>query len=318
MILQEDYRNLNMIDRSIVRYIQLNKPDLNLSIDSEVLIDKVYDINNEGKKVNHTFTKVIDILDQDDVAAIVFRASRKQLCLIGKEDLHKALLNNAYGDYVVIFSLFGFDIINQVNSSYNQRILSVNETKLRYIIENLFKSAYDKEYVGNKVWDILVIKKDNKEELRQQRKKSQKGMIYSPSIKNAKLNDAYKAQTDIMIYQLSERLKKYKDKKMNNFNFPQDVMNIFINDKKMNRIKYKDRIYVLKNRETSDGGRLLKLNYEYDYQTYGDGNVPPDERILSIEIKYDGIYPTVDKVYLNEYAWYDYSRSHYKIYNKED
>ena len=56
-------------------------------MDSEISLDKVFDVDDEGKKSIILFQKIIDILNQDDVSAIVFRASKKQLCLIGKEGL---------------------------------------------------------------------------------------------------------------------------------------------------------------------------------------------------------------------------------------
>lgn len=312
MILTEDYRNLNMIDRSIIRQIDLsNNVDLDLSIDSDIEVNKVYDINEEGKKVNHTFTKLIEILKQDDVSAIVFRASRKQLCLIGKSNILNTVKPGVYGEYIVIYSSFGRRVLG------NNNIRLVSEGSLRHTLKEIFDAAYGEDYVGSKVWDILVIKKDSKFDLKNKRLASKEDIVQLPGKPFSTQNDKYKAQMNRLAYELSERLKKYKDSKKGELKFPNDVMKLFTSNENMKRIRVSDRIYQYNSRSTGteDGIFTVYLYYMYDGETYGNENVPDDERILTIEIGYNGIYPEVNKVYFKRATWSDISKM---LYNKEE
>lgn len=316
MILTEDYRNLNMIDRSIIRQIDLSKNvDLDLSIDSDIEVNKVYDVNEEGKKVNHTFTKLIEILEQDDVSAIIFRVARKQMCLIGKQGVINGVKSGYSADCIVIYSSYGYNIMG--NKSGYSRTKLISKSSIKQILKDIFNSAYGEDYVGSKVWDILVIKKDSKFDLKKKRLASREDIVQLPGKPGSTQDDKYRAQMNRLAYELSERLKKYKDSKKGELKFPNDVMKLFTSNENMKRIRVSDRIYQYNSRTTGteDGIFTVYLYYMYDGETYGNKNVPDDELILTIEIGYNGIYPEVNKVYFKRATWADISKM---LYNKEE
>lgn len=315
MILEEDYKNLNMIDRSIIRGIDLSHRDLDFSIDSEISVDKVFDVDDEGKKVNHTFSKIIDILNQDDVSAIVFRASRKQLCLIGKEGVRHAI-DKHYDDVVIILSSFIYDKVEDMSNM--NRVMTFSEGRIKNIIKTLFEKAYPDDYVGKKVWDIIVIKKDSKKDLRRERQKSQKGIVELPGKAGSAQRAKYQDQLRNLAQDFQEKLVLFKDKKMKDINFPDDVLKLFTNDKNMQNIKFNGKVYRLggKSVPRSDQGTRLDLFYQYDSSRY-DPLTNVYETILAIEIKYNGIYPYVDKVYLAPNAYASGEDLKY-IYKKEE
>lgn len=316
MILEEDYKNLNMIDRSIIRGIDLSHRDLDFSMDSEISVDKVFDVDDEGKKVNHTFSKIIDILNQDDVSAIVFRASRKQLCLIGKEGLQHAMKKSYEGDVVIILSSFIYD---KVEDMYNMnRVMTSSLERVKSIIKTLFEKAYPDDYVGKKVWDIIVIKKDSKKDLRREREDSQKGIVELPGKDGSAQRAKYQDQLRNLAQDFQEKLILFKDKKMKNINFPDDVMKLFTNDKNMQNIKFNGKVYRLRETSVPRNEQEIKLDlfYQYDNRRY-DPIENVRETILAIQIGFNGIYPYVDKVYLAPNT-YSYGEDVKYIYKKEE
>ena len=93
MILNENYGNLNILDKSFLYYItyddnsnvwnpkkiykNMNLKNSMISPESKVEVDPVRP---------HSMKHLIEILDKPDVAFIVFRINRKQLCLISSNN----------------------------------------------------------------------------------------------------------------------------------------------------------------------------------------------------------------------------------------
>ena len=266
MIILEDYRNLNRIDSSILRSLDFETLN-SISIDSEIEIDKVRD--------PHSFTHVVEILDNEENGAIVFRASRRQLFMVLKE---------YYDGYKVVFSDYVLHKVPSIDNRYNKSERIDNENLLRVLISSVFQSVYEDDSV-KKVWDILVIKKDNKAELKDQRIKSRMDMI--PSEKEDK--KGYDNYLKLLKMKLDDKLVKYKESKMPNLVDRKDFMDYLITNERLQKIKLKDTVYTLYEKYM-DGHAV-----NYTYKISSKGNFPFE--YITIKVMYNGLFPEIEGVY---------------------
>lgn len=266
MLVQEDYRNLNILDRSLIKCI--DPKDESISIDSEIYVDKVRD--------PHSFTHVMDILDQADVGGIVFRASRRQLCLV-------------LANYKVCFTDFVYNNIDEINNRYSHNTYCRDANEVKAIISKLFQVIYGDMEGVKKVWDILVIKADNKRDLRNKRLYARNGFVPTPNDKEYGLY--IKALGGI----LNNKLIKYKESKMPNLKTKDDFMKFFISEERLQKIKVKDTIYVLDSRDSSNTGSSLLLIYS---KQNSEGESPYN--YIHVKISFEGIYPVITGIYGSE------------------
>ena len=269
MILEEDYRNLNRIDLSILKNIDF-KDLKSISIDSDIVIDKVRD--------PHSFTHVIEILNEEENGAIVFRASRRQLFMVLKT-------NFGSDTYDLIFSDYVLQNIPAIEKRYNKKERIDGDSYLRSIISSVFQNAYEDDTV-KKVWDILVIKSDNKEDLQRQRMGSRYGMI--PTEKEDK--EAYDSYLKALKLKLDDKLVKYKESKMPNLKNKDDFMNYLITNERLNKIKLKDTVYTLYERLNNENN-----GKSFIYKKSNNGNFPYE--YITLRIDYNGLFPEFGGVY---------------------
>lgn len=271
MILNEDYKNLNMIDRSLISEVDLKEEYCQISIDSPVEVNKVKD--------PHSFSHAIEILEQDDVGGIVFRASRKQLCLIYKTNLN--------ANYKMVYSDYAYYNIEGIFASSNKtRYCSINSDEPKRIISNLFLKAYGDLEGVKKVWDILVIKKSPKTDLRDIRKYRKDNNVPLPDDKE------YGLYINGLKSNLNDRLVKYKESKMPNLKSKEDFMNYFITQERLQKIKLKDTIYVLDSRDVANNGS--RITFIYSRKT-NPSNLPFD--YIFIRVDFDGIHPRITDIF---------------------
>ena len=269
MILEEDYRNLKRIDPTILNAIDFE--DLkSISIDSEIVIDKVRD--------PHTFTHIIEILNEEENGGIVFRASRRQLFIVLKEYT---------GDsYKIIFSDYVLQNIPAIEKRYNRTERIDGDSYLRTIISTVFQNVYGDDETIKKVWDILVIKASNKEEIKRERMGSRYGMI--PTEKEDK--EGYNNYLKALKLKLNDKLEEYKESKMPNLRSGIDFMEYLITNERLNKIKLKDTVYTLYERINAENN-----GKNFVYKKSNNGNFPYE--YITLRIDYNGLFPEFGGVY---------------------
>lgn len=275
MILQEDFKNLNVIDRSLINGIEINRSD-DISPDSEVVIDKV------APKERHNFNTVLDMLENDDdVGYIVFRASRRQLMIIGYMNKKDNSTNNGF---YVGFSDYAYDIIDELGR-YQQKQTITDRMTVKTMMSTAFLGFYADDETAKKVWDILVIKKDSKRGLRDDRTKSREGVVPLPKEKGY---DTYIQQIK---NELDIRLDAYIDSKRPKIQSKEDVMKLFTTEKALKKIRIDDSLYKLLTKNLTDDELI------YTYQKMGTDYWNKDvDKYCIIKFGFNGIYPYVKSI----------------------
>lgn len=234
MELFEDFKNLNMIDRTLLisnRYDDeiIDLKDTTITPNSEIYIDKV---------TPHNFTRVMEMLNEDEtIGAIVVRAHNRQLMLVSKDNSFRRKYNIGYHDYFVVLSKIAY---NNYNSHYASRFIhSDKEAPIKTAISRTVKSFYDKAPEGTKKkWDILVIKKDpNVKQQREDRKNAQAGRVLVPSDKN------YKDFINQLNWEFGKRAEKFINDRRVNTNNIQEIGEYLMNTSKLDKIKVRGVTY---------------------------------------------------------------------------
>ena len=290
MILQEDYKNLNIVDRSLIKKLNLSKSNL-ISPDSEVIVDKV-----KPREV-HNFDRVLEIAEQDDVAAVVFRASRRQLMIIGwdvSEDF-----GIRYGDgFYVGFSDYAMDTISELERFQQYQNVDSAIT-VKTMMSAAFLGFYGDDETAKKVWDILVIKKCDNAELRDKRTKAQQGAVPLPNE-----NEKYEQYLKRLKYDLQNRLEKYIDSKREEIHSKADIERLFTSNKAMKKMKICNRMYELFN--TVLLTHPTGIQYEYR-KIEGPVMAGDRDKYCKLVIEFKGIYPFVKSLTISD-----------SIYSSED
>ena len=243
MILNEDYGNLNVLDKSFLYWIDYDnswKPkkiyrNMNLknsmvSPQSEVKVDPVKP---------HTLKHLLEILDQPDVAFVVFRINRKQICLITS---NKIFYDNEYSSEKIVVKP---SILFKSFGNEDGRPLYYNKiTELKSFLNNIIKKYSEMfETTKKPVWDLLVVYKDiNVSKLWSARDEAKQGYIPTPNEKEAytKFLLDYK-------YAWDKKCKKYiEDNRMNN-QTPEDIIKELFSRSTIKKFKFRNDIYTLDN-----------------------------------------------------------------------
>ena len=288
MILEEDFKNLNMIDRSLISNLKL-KTSNNFSPDCEVIVDKVKPIER------HSFNTIIEIVKEPDVAAVVFRAARRQLLLIGYkvgEDFNRSNYNN----FFVKFSDYAMDRIDDVKRYPDEQTVD-SEAVVKTMISTAFLGFFkDADQSVKKVWDLLIIKKSDVSPLRQGRKESQKDIAVLPKDK-----EKYAEYLKKMKNNLEARLERYIDSKRPELKSKEDILKLFTTSKAMNKIRVNDKLYKLTKRTSNSNNTEITLNYDLDEKS--EASLGTDIKNIRIIISYKSIFPEIESVRFYSSSW---------------
>lgn len=289
MIIQEDYKNLNIIDRSLIEELNLKEAEY-ISPESEVIVDKV--------REPHSFNTIMDIVKQDDVACVIFRASRRQLMLIAY-DINKDFkkLNNTR--FYVRFSDYAYDNIQEIDRYQQSNVLD-SESVVKTMISSAFLGFYGDDQTAKKVWDILVVKVNSKKDLRTKREESQRNAIPTPSEKEKYANYLEGAKIA-----LKYRLERYIEQKLPNIKSKQEAIDFFNNDINIKKIKINQKIFILEDKTLDNVHNKFILTYKMKDSTYGQVF-----SICKIEFIFEGIRLKVDSIKF-------YSRTYDTVPQKE-
>ena len=287
MILEEDFKNLNMIDRSLISDLKL-KTSKNFSPDSEVIIDKVKPIER------HSFNTIMEIVKEDDVGAVVFRAARRQLLLIGY-DVGEDFSRNNYNKFYVKFSDYAMDKIDDVRR-YPQEQTVDSEAVVKTMISTAFLGFFnDADKSVKKVWDLLVIKKSDVSEMRKQRKQNQENIAVSPKDK-----EKYKEYLMKLKKDLEARLEKYVDSKRPEIKSKEDILKVFTSARGMSKIRINGKLFALTKRTSNSSNTEITLNYDLvNYKESSDDEI----KNIRIIISYESIFPVIKDVRFYLSSW---------------
>ena len=294
MILNEDYGNLNMLDKGLLFFT--GKKDVN-DYNAEI-IRKSVNLKNTMISPNsrveidpvkpHSMKRMLEILNDEKVAAIVFRLNHKQICLITS----MATMYDSYYPIIVKYSSFSAINLGIGSMDFGDDIVSkCNDTKelkklLDYAIRN-FQNVYNLEKKPK--WDIIVIYKDieiaNKWV---ERDEAKKGYIPTPKEKERYrmfLLDFQKA--------LNEKRKKWVEEHKLDAQNVSELRELLYKQCNIKKIKYKGEEFNLinPNRASYINQRdTQSLLYERKNQKPGEINY------ISIKYKYVGLNIKIEKI----------------------
>ena len=294
MILNEDYGNLNMLDKGLLFFT--GKKDVN-DYNAEI-IRKSVNLKNTMISPNsrveidpvkpHSMKRMLEILNDEKVAAIVFRLNHKQICLITS----MATMYDSYYPIIVKYSSFSAINLGIGSMDFGDDIVSkCNDTKelkklLDYAIRN-FQNVYNLEKKPK--WDIIVIYKDieiaNKWV---ERDEAKKGYIPTPKEKE-------KYRMFLLDFQkaLNEKRKKWVEEHKLDAQNVSELRELLYKQCNIKKIKYKGEEFNLMN-----PNRASYIN-QRDTQSllYERKNQKPGEiNYISIKYKYVGLNIKIEKI----------------------
>jgi hypothetical protein len=200
------------------------------------------------------------------------------------------VLKEYTGDsYKIIFSDYVLQNIPAIEKRYNRTERIDGDSYLRTIISTVFQNVYGDDESIKKVWDILVIKASNREEIKRERMGSRYGMI--PTEKEDK--EAYDSYLKALKLKLDDKLEKYKESKMPNLRSGIDFMEYLITNERLNKIKLKDTVYTLYERINAENN-----GKNFVYKKSNNGDFP--YQYITLKIKYNGLFPEFDGVYAHD------------------
>lgn len=279
MKLFEDYKNLNMIDRSFLnRYDNMNR--------SIITPNSKIEVNSVSP---HRFTTVMEILKQPDVAAVIVRAHNRQLLFVTAK---REIVRSATGfhhDYGAILSDYARRNLN--NYGYGTQTATDSEAAIKTIISRFVKVFYEKAPEGTrKKWDILVIYKDpDVEDIRTTRQDRKEDIVLTPKDKGYeeyiyKLNTAFR-----------ERAKNFIDSRRPDLHSTEDFKQFILNNVKLDRLKFNGEIYKF------DDEQLSIDKDSYSYLKYIDER--NNKKVLYVMLEFNGIIPTVKEIRISPYRY---------------
>lgn len=293
MILNENYGNLNILDKSFLYYItyddnsnvwnpkkiykNMNLKNSMISPESKVEVDPVRP---------HSMKHLIEILDKPDVAFIVFRINRKQLCLISSN-------NNLYdrefsGKIIVKPSILYTNLLQSDSTSDAIPRSFDNDLSLKKFLSKIY-NEYPKYFGANTkpVWDIIVVYKDfNVAQKWKERDEAKKGYIPTPKEKEA--------YTDFILdYKNTWKQKciNYVNEHMKDNQNSNEIKQELLSKTSIKKFKFKGDFYNLNN--------CPRVNFDSDdsyYLKYISSNMDNPIRVILIEFKMKGFKPNIISV----------------------
>lgn len=299
MILNENYGNLNVLDKSFLHYITY---DTNRYGDNVKKIYKNMNLKNSmvspQSKVEidpvkpHSLKHLVEILDNPEVAFVVFRINKKQICLI---TTNKTMYDSAYIDSNTTIIVKPSILFKNLGTSDGIPKYFNKDSELKHYLKWII-SRYEDSYELSKklVWDLLVVYKDmNVSNLWVSRDEMKQGYIPTPKEKKA-------YQKFILDYKYAweEKCKKFiEDNRPDNQNSKDIIKELFARSS-IKKFKFKGDIYTL------DNVPLVWMhdNDRVNYLKYVSTNKSNPIRAIAIEFKMKGMIPNVISV---KYCDYD-------------
>ena len=288
----EDLKNLNMIDRSFFmdggRMEKLKQ--ITMTPNSRIEVSKI---------LPHKFTTVMEKLSEDDVAAIVIRAHKRQLLFVTKDERIGRVMNGYYNyNYYVVMSDYAY---TNCNSHDYRKITSYNtEAPTKTQISRTVKDFYEKVAPEGtkKSWDALIIYRDEQvNDLRQKRAEMNKNRVYVPS-DGRKYNDFI----DNLERAFQERAVKYVDAHRPNIQNANEFREFIQNVTKLDKIKYKGNIY------RYDGSSInmsRKGDSHIIFKAINNDKHEVSPQSIYVFIDFKGITPYIVDIRASEYRYTD-------------
>lgn len=283
----EDYKNLNMIDRSFLmprrRNNTVSLQDINVTPNSKVVINPIEP---------HKFSTIIDIYEsqKDQIAMIIVRAHNRQLLAVypvGRDSIGRQMNSYSYKDFVIQFTPFAYQKC-QMHYWYSEQEATDSVAMVKTMISRTVKRFY--ELVApegtTKKWDCIFVYNDpDVQNQRQKRHLSQINRVLTPSDPDY---DRYIRSLQDMF---RTRAQKWIDDHRIDAKNATDIKKL-LKGIKNDRIKFRGEIY---NMISRDMGKYP--NFELVYGINDDGNI--DEKhpyYIIIELVFQGLKPTIKRI----------------------
>ena len=292
----EDLKNLNMIDRSFFmdggRMEKLKQ--ITMTPDSRIEVSKI---------LPHKFTTVMEKLSEDDVAAIVIRAHKRQLLFVTKDERIGRVMNGYYNyNYYVVMSDYAYTNCN--SHDYRKQTSYNTEAPAKTQISRTVKDFYERVAPEGtkKSWDALIIYRDEQvNDLRQKRAEMNKNRVYVPSD-----GRKYSDFIDNLESAFQERAVKYIDAHRPNIQNAEELKQLMMKVSKLDKIKYKGNIY------TYTDSRVSLTNRGTSYIQYvatNDDRGRVNPQVIYVILTFKGIMPQIVDVRASEYRYTSYDSS---------
>lgn len=289
MILEENFGNLNVLDKSFLYFIErdfdtgnyLNKT-LNIkgsliTPESKVEVDPVSP---------HNMKRLVEILDDFTVAFIVFRINRKQLCLI---TTNKKIYNQDYAlsRILVKINTIYDDIVGSADMQYFD-----NDEQLKRWLKYVYEKYKDKvETTKKPVWDILVVRNDiNVSKKWSNRDENKEGIIPTSKDKEAYRNF-------LLSYQHAWKIKceKWYAEHRTDAQTPNEIKNLLMKSR-VSSFKFKGNLYVI------FGGQITYIGIDEKNERflfYHKEGVRKEGELngFAIGYKFKGLTPQITGIY---------------------
>ena len=292
----EDLKNLNMIDRSFFmdggRMEKLKQ--ITMTPNSRIEVSKI---------LPHKFTTVMEKLSEDDVAAIVIRAHKRQLLFVTKDARIGKVMNGYYNyNYYVVMSDYAY---TNCNSHDYRKTTSYNtEAPAKTQISRTVKDFYDRVAPEGtkKSWDALIIYRDEQvNDLRQKRAEMNKNRVYVPSD-----GRKYSDFIDNLESAFQERAVKYIDAHRPNIQNAEELKQLMMKVSKLDKIKYKGNIYTYSDSQASLTNRYSSY---VRYVANNDDREIVNPQVIYVMLTFKGIMPQIVDVRASEYRYTNYDNS---------
>lgn len=279
----EDYKNLNMLDRSffIDNYNNsVNFRGSEMSPESKIVVSNVSP---------HRFSSIMDIINNnEDIAAIVVRAHNRQLLLISKNNSVKSIYGYRYNNYVAVFSANAYDNYN--DHGYSKLLRIDSEAQVKTLISRTVKAFYEKAPEGvKKKWDILIVYKDenvNKKMI--DRKNAKQDRVITPHEKG------YSEYIERLQNLFQQRAEIYIDSRRINTTNSEEIKKYLMSKIKIEKLKFKGNTY-----------RAYEQSFNYPYGKFRyvseDDTVEP--RIISISVEFEGLKLKIKEIRTSNNRW---------------
>lgn len=289
----EDYKNLNMIDRSFLipahRSDTVSLQGMKVTPNSKVVINPIEP---------HKFSTIMDIYEsqKDQIAMIIVRAHNRQLLAIYPyadgytheyADIATKMISYVNKQFFIQFTPFAYQKC-KMSEWYSEWESTNSVATVKTIISRTVKRFY--ELVApegtTKKWDCIFVYNDPAvQQQRQNRRSSQINRVLTPSDPNY---DRYISSLQDMF---RTRAQKWIDDHRIDAKNAADIKKL-LKGIKNDRIKFRGEIY---NMTSRDMGRYP--NFELVYRMNEDGNV--DEKhpyCIIIELEFQGLKPTIKRI----------------------
>ena len=281
MILEETYGNLNVLDKSFLYWVDpyenkdktMELKNTEVSPESEVKIDPVKP---------HTMKHLIEILNEYNVAFIVFRINKKQICLISIMSLYGMFYTDSK------YKVKANPIYNDLTRVSNFNVYK-DDAQLKSWLNNIYKEYVNHfETTKKPVWDIIVVYKDkNVSKKWDERHNNKQGYIPTPKEK-----ERYRVFLMDFQYALNEKRKKWVESHKKDAQNIDELKKILYQQCNIEKIKFKGNIYKMQ-----DYGKsfLYTNKVQYIKYVYEDEKIPVQSllikyKVIGLNIKILGIY----------------------------